>query len=344
MCLNDQEIKRLDQMNYDPIVIRQLLRNEKPILTHGKDLDGLISAVFAMKMFDKKDSTIIPMDYGLLNDNHDLKNLIDSKRFLAVLDFEYLGEWTRLYCDHHVSNRGSEMKGDIILFDSESPSAAEILAKYLGVSEEKWGTVSRADSASYDSEPPSFKVSEKEDLGSPDYDVAWDYTDLVKNTDNSRQFRNLALDFYEFYFGDGVDPRFKHINKIRDARRRRRRTERLTEEIYDIYDNEKVILFLTTNNLNDEVSVRGVIHSLYEKGLQLGIEAVSTDGGYNYFFGANNDHYDLDLYPLDIASELGGGGHKMASGARASLNELDKVLGDIEYRKIDVREVYMKII
>ncbi len=89
--------------------------------------------------------------------------------------------------------------------------------------------------------------------------------------------------------------------------------------------------------------MRGVIHDLYDEGLQLGIEAVSTNEGYNYFFGANNDYYNLELYPLDIASELGGGGHKMASGARASLKELDEILGDIEYKKIDVRGVYSKL-
>ena len=330
-------------MNYNPRFIKKLLKNDDLILTHGKDLDGLVSSVFAMKMFDKRDATLIPMDYGLLNDNDDLKDIINNKEFLAVLDLEYMGDWTHLYCDHHVSNKGSEIKGDIILFDSESPSAAEILAKYLGISESKWGPVSRADSASYSSDPPSMKLSGVEDLDSVDYDVAWDFTDLVKNIESIRGFKNLTSDFYDYFFRDGEDPRYEHIDKLRDARRRRRRTEKLSKKISEIYDNEKVILFITSSSFNEKVSVRGIIHDLYDEGLQLGIEAVSTKEGYNYFFGANNNEYNLDLYPLDIASELGGGGHKMASGARAPLEELDEVLGDLDYKKIDVRGVYYKI-
>lgn len=220
----------------------------------------------------------------------------------------------KLYVDHHKTGRSyAELK----VHEVEAPSSASLAIKALKVEDDE-DAVKLVELAN-ECDTASIKSSE-----------AWNLNDAVKGSrikDRVKLVEMLAL--------KGVsalkDPVVRKCIKINEDRRDRARA--LVSKVA-----VKDFVFIELKELDEKFPVRNFMIMLEERGAKLACIIAHRGRKFKIYLGSRKDS-GIDC--AEIASKLGGGGHKFAAGATVEdLNEaleiIKKALGlkDVEVVKL----------
>ena len=273
------------------------------VLTHRTDVDGVVCAAIVLRRFPK----------ALICTGEPKEDLAGEYDIVVDLPLKR-GLRTKVWIDHHqTGNEGGT--ADEIVHDPNAPSAARLVAQYLGVGGELAELADRADSASYQSQPP---VGEEES-----YDPAWDINDAVKEIKEDSRFVELA----QVLASRGVDAvRRKFQREIARTRELRKRADELANRAWNVVREtgaDTAVLRMPGGDLSSPTVSGRVVFSLYERGIKCC--AVFYEGG--CWFNVRKDLSGPDVSA--IAKRFGGGGHPKSAGAPIDHDRVEAVVEEL---------------
>ncbi len=264
------------------------VKGRKLALTHEEDADGIVSGALYLRVYP--DAVLILARPQEMN-----RAAFNWFRFFMwdyVADLPCPGK-ARLRADHHKTNTPC---AEIEYYDPEAPSAATLALKALKL----------------ENDPEMVRLVEltkQTDTANIVDDDAWDLNDAVKGAN------------YEGRLWLAYELAKRGLKALRDERvkswiRKNRRRRELTEKIAAMIDVKEVTLIEFEKNL--DISYRGLCTILEKRGAKFVAVIVPKEGAYRPYFGASRESsYDAAV----VASQLGGGGHKVAAGARVKAKE-----------------------
>jgi hypothetical protein len=285
--------------------VRELPRDaEIRVLTHRADVDGVVCAAIVLRRFPRAVIRTGEPKEDLAGE-YDMVVDLPLKRGLRV----------RVWIDHHqTGNEGGQ--ADEVIHDPKARSAAGLLARYLGTGTELAELADRADSAGYQSPPPTG-----DEAG---YDPAWDINDAVKAIEGDSRFVELA----RILSSGGVEAvRRAFGEEIARTRELRRRADELADRAWEAVRSagaDAAILLMPGGELSSPTVSGRVVFSLYDRGVKCC--AVFYEGG--CWFNVRKDFEGVDASA--IAKRFGGGGHRKSAGAPIGPEQLESVKREFE--------------
>lgn len=279
-----------------------------------EDVDGAVCAALVLKRFPR--ARIKPSSAkGVKVEGKLVAPAVEELegRFDLVADLSLPKSIeARVWVDHHLT---AVQEGKCLerVYDSRAPSAAGLLAKYLGVEAPELVEVAdRADSVSYLTEPPlDFE---------PGYDPAWDVNDAVKALDSSKRFIELARVLAEKGIAGLREEFTPEISHTRELRRRAEALVKGVEKELRERGADAVLLLMPRVERRGSTVSAHLVFSLYRRGL-IKAAAVFYEGGCWINVGRGFE----GLNAGSLAQELGGGGHRFSAGAPVGLESLGKI-------------------
>ena len=304
------------------------------ILTHIADPDGMFCGIETYRLLKEKDDlpvVVVPIDHYFLQ-YAPLSEMVNTLDFTAVLDLPPFGRSIRYYCDHHQSSQERKdrymQEGRIshCFFDAAAPSCLEMVKKMAReifdreIDEQTRPIVLRCDAAKY--ETPAPTTWEEFDSG----DAAWRYTYLLKTSNDSpADFMRLFTILLTSDPDEAIASVQYHdmIGKIIDqnARVKALASRIKPEELTIVVGND------------DSVVNRGLMFRLYDGKCKVTVMMARSGEQFRVGFGVDPalGNSEADRYRVDIiANELGGGGHKRASGASIAPDQVHAVIQKIK--------------
>ena len=311
-----------------PIVYSSFLSDEKiNICFHKSCVDGLFSVIILLACLEKEHSiyenyNFIPLSPTEINRQTGLINDLQDKKKI-ILDLPFFGTNVRYYFDHHITNQNKIPKSNNSgLLDISAASTCSVLKTYFQIPDnhELQFLIKIADiidQAHFSSPPPNVGKLILKTFN----DIVWACNDLIKDI---RDEKTLIELLETFEIKNLVGWITKHQDHLMNYRKRRQQTlkikSKLTVAPIIIIKNESLNLqaeglhfSLVAENPNYKMLI------LINKTKKFGKKAQQ----YKVSFRLNPklSHEDSEVLRVDnIASELGGGGHKGA--ASATLNDL----------------------
>ncbi|MCS7131144.1 MAG: hypothetical protein NZ934_00205 [Hadesarchaea archaeon] len=280
------------------------------VLTHGEDVDGVACAALLLKRFPNAEVDVaIP--------RRDL-----SGRYDVVVDLPLPRALeARLWVDHH-SSTIEEGRCEEKIYDPTAPSAAGLLAGYLGLEGDELAAIAdRADSASYLSESPR-------ELGGS-YDPAWDVNDAVKSLTSEERFVELAKVLASRGVA-GVKEAFEE--EISYTRRLRREAERAVREISRLAKEGKpdsYIILVPPMERGGSTFSGHIVFSLYRLGAKASaVFYGQKPGREGCWINVARGFEGLDASA--IAERYGGGGHRSSAGAPIGAEKVEDIKREFE--------------
>jgi len=248
-------------------------------LSHGGDADGIISAALFLRA--NPDAYIVFAEPWEVN-----KGIIKLIKWDFVADLPSPKK-AKVRVDHHQTN---EPGADLEYHDPQAPSAASLAIKALKLES--------------DSEAVKLvELANQCDTANISSSEAWDLNDAVKGAsygDKVKLAKLLAV--------KGVktlqEPFLKPL--IEKNRRRRIATYALVEKL-----PISEVMVMDVDN-GERFSIRGLMIELEKRGAKLTCALTPRVRGYKLHVGAR---VDSEFDSAELASKLGGGGHKWAAGA-----------------------------
>ncbi|RLE65426.1 MAG: Fis family transcriptional regulator [Thermoprotei archaeon] len=274
-------------------------RRRRLALTHEEDADGIVSGALYLRVYP--DAVLI------LARPQEIKR--DAINWFNLFIWDYVADLpcpkkAKLRVDHHKTNTPC---AEIEYYDPEAPSAATLALKALNL----------------ENDPEMVKLVEltkQTDTANIVDDEAWDLNDAVKGAD------------YEGRLWLAYELAKRGLEVLKDEKvkawiwKNRKRRE-LTEKVAAMIDVKEITLVEFEKNIG--ISYRGLCTILEKRGAKFITIIVPKEGAYRPYIGAScRSSYDAAV----VASRLGGGGHKVAAGARVKAKEkiyeeLKKYLG-----------------
>lgn len=292
-------------------MIRELDKRVKiKVLTHGEDVDGVACAALLLRRFPNAvvDVAIPKRD---LSGSYDVVADLPLPRMLEA----------RLWVDHH-SSTIEEGRCEEKIYDPTAPSAAGLLAGYLGLAGDELAAIAdRADSASYLSESPK-------ELGGS-YDPAWDVNDAVKSITSKERFVELARVLASRGVA-GVKEAFGE--EISFTRRLRRAAERVVREVSGLAGVERpdsYIIIVPPMERGGSTFSGHMVFSLYRMGAKASaVFYGQKPGREGCWINVARGFEGLDASA--IAEKYGGGGHRSSAGAPIGPERVEDIKREFE--------------
>ena len=292
-------------------LIRELDKRVKiKVLTHGEDVDGVACAALLLRRFPNAvvDVAIPKRD---LSGSYDVVADLPLPRMLEA----------RLWVDHH-SSTIEEGRCEEKIYDPTAPSAAGLLAGYLGLAGDELAAIAdRADSASYLSESPK-------ELGGS-YDPAWDVNDAVKSITSKERFVELARVLASRGVA-GVKEAFGE--EISFTRRLRRAAERVVREVSGLAGVERpdsYIIIVPPMERGGSTFSGHMVFSLYRMGAKASaVFYGQKPGREGCWINVARGFEGLDASA--IAEKYGGGGHRSSAGAPIGPERVEDIKREFE--------------
>lgn len=281
------------------------------VLTHGEDVDGVACAALLLKRFPNAvvDVAIPKRD---LRGSYDVVVDLPLPKMLEA----------RLWVDHH-SATIEEGRCEEKIYDPTAPSAAGLLARYLGLAGDELAAIAdRADSASYLSESPK-------ELGGS-YDPAWDVNDAVKSITSKERFVELAR-VLASRGAAAVKEVFEE--EISYTRRLRRAAEEVVREVSELAAGEgrpdSYIIIVPPMERGGSTFSGHMVFSLYRMGAKASAvfygQKPSREG---CWINVAKGFEGLDASA--IAEKYGGGGHRSSAGAPIGPERMEEIRREFE--------------
>lgn len=275
-------------------------------LTHGADVDGLISGALILKRFpNAKLKTASPQSEKL------------KKKYDLIVDLPLpKGADTRVWIDHH-RNTQKEGKFEEKIYDPESKSAASLLADYFDMKEDPLVPLAeRADSVSYLTPAPTEMEV--------DCDPAWDVNDAVKGLSEEKRFVELAKTLAT----NGIEALHEEFQKeISETRRLRRTAGKIAKKISKKLEEKGAdapIIIMPTGELSSMTVSGHIVFSLYRAGAK--VCAIFYGGG--CWLNVRDDYDKVNAG--EITEQFGGGGHKKSAGAPIETEKAEELKEKLE--------------
>lgn len=295
----------------DIVSIRRLEERARVrVLTHGEDVDGVVCAALALKRFPR--AIIETGSPGAeVGGKYDIVVDLPLPRSLE----------THAWVDHHLATVEEGTCEDRV-YDSNAPSAASLLARYLGLEAgELVGVADRADSAGYLTDPPVDREGS--------YDVAWDVNDAVKAVESEQRFVELAR-VLASEGPEAVKGKFwEEVSYIRGLRKGAKKIVRSLSRLVEERKPDSLIVLMPRIERGGSTVSGHIVFSLYPKGVRaFAIFYSGGPGGEGCWINIDGDFEGLDASA--IARRFGGGGHRTTAGASIGPEKLDDVKREFE--------------
>ena len=268
--------------------LKAKILGKKLALSHEEDADGIVSAALFLRKY--------PEAILVLGRPQEIRR--DKLNWINLFTWDFVADLpcpkkAKIRVDHHKTNTPC---AEIEYYDPEAPCAAILALKALKL----------------ENDPEMVRLVElaiQTDTANIKEDDAWDLNDAVKGADYKGRLwlaQALAREGLSALKNDRVK---KWIEK---NRRRREKTEKIAALI-----NVKEITLIEFEK-DIDISYRGLCAILEKRGAKFMTVIVPKDGIYRPYIGASKDStFDASI----VATRLGGGGHKVAAGARVERKE-----------------------
>ena len=268
--------------------LKAKILGKKLALSHEEDADGIVSAALFLRKY--------PEAILVLGRPQEIRR--DKLNWINLFTWDFVADLpcpkkAKIRVDHHKTNTPC---AEIEYYDPEAPCAAILALKALKL----------------ENDPEMVRLVElaiQTDTANIKEDDAWDLNDAVKGADYKGRLwlaQALAREGLSALKNDRVK---KWIEK---NRRRREKTEKIAALI-----NVKEITLIEFEK-DIDISYRGLCAILEKRGAKFMTVIVPKDGIYRHYIGASKDStFDASI----VATRLGGGGHKVAAGARVERKE-----------------------
>ena len=268
--------------------IKAKIKGKKLALSHEEDADGIVSAALYLRVH--------PDAILILARPQEIRR--DRFSWFNLFTWDYVADLpcpkkAKLRVDHHKTNTPC---AEIEYYDPEAPSAATLALKALNLEN--------------DLEMVRLvELTKQTDTANIVDEEAWDLNDAVKGSN------------YEGRVWLAYELARRGLDALKDERvkpwiEKNRRRRKLTEEIAAKIEVEEVTLLEFEKDI--DISYRGLCALLEKQGAKFITVIVPKEGIYRPYIGASRDSsYDASI----VASRLGGGGHKVAAGARVRTKE-----------------------
>ncbi|MCD6458832.1 MAG: Fis family transcriptional regulator [Thermoproteales archaeon] len=268
--------------------LKAKILGKKLALSHEEDADGIVSAALFLRKY--------PEAILVLGRPQEIRR--DKLNWINLFTWDFVADLpcpkkAKIRVDHHKTNTPC---AEIEYYDPEAPCAAILALKALKL----------------ENDPEMVrlvKLAIQTDTANIKEDDAWDLNDAVKGAGYKGRLwlaQALAREGLSALKNDRVK---KWIEK---NRRRREKTEKIAALI-----NVKEITLIEFEK-DIDISYRGLCAILEKRGAKFMTVIVPKDGVYRPYIGASKDStFDASI----VATRLGGGGHKVAAGARVERKE-----------------------
>jgi hypothetical protein len=293
------------------MLVRDLDRGARiSVLTHGEDVDGVVCAALLLKRFPNA-----AIDVAVPR-----RDLSGSYDVVADLPLPKMLE-ARLWVDHHAATI-EEGRCEERIYDPSAPSAAGLLAGYLGLGGDELAAIAdRADSAGYLSGSP------RELRG--DYDPAWDVNDAVKSITSKERFVELAR---VLATRGAAGAREAFEEEISHTRWLRGRAEEAVGEILRIAGERRpdsYIIVVPPIERGGSTFSGHIVFSLYGAGARASaVFYGQKPGREGCWINVAKGFRALDASA--IAEKYGGGGHASSAGAPIGPEKVDEIRREFE--------------
>ena len=265
-------------------------------LSHGNDADGIVCAALFLRRH--------PKGRVVLAEPWEIKPTWTC--WFNWVAWDYVADLpcpfrARLHVDHHRTGRPCAKRE---FFNPEAPSAASLAIKALELEGDEVAV-------------KLVELANECDTASIRSQEAWDLNDAVKGAsldDRLKLAYMLAREGLDALRDDEVR------GWIEVNRRRRLRAQALVDKV-SIED----YVFVKLSEVDERFPVRTFMISLEERGAKL--TCVITPRGRRFKIHLGSRH-DSEIDCAEIASRLGGGGHRYAAGA--TVDDLDEALRRIK--------------
>jgi len=323
-----------DQTRENFRFIHSLALTSKPkVAFHASDADGIVSATILKSLPEFKNAVYIPLYYNMLK-HPEYGEFLKGLDWMAIVDLPPFNvEKIKLYCDHHQTNLDLEKNAEMVLFDSNAPSAASLLAEHYASSlptivihlaelTKITDTASYTTAAPVETETLFSKVTTEEQ--------AWLLDDLCKSPISI--FEVLAImeslvNLQEDIFNQPI-----YLDKIKHVRSKRKKARALSEKI----EVKDAIIIIQGRK---KILTSALVQGLFERGVKL--TCIIFPGkmfvGVSFRLSPQVNNVELEEYRVDKLAELfDGGGHTRAAGGRAKDYNavLNTVVNWIEKREL----------
>ncbi|OYT28937.1 MAG: Fis family transcriptional regulator [Thermofilum sp. ex4484_82] len=268
--------------------LKAKILGKKLALSHEEDADGIVSAALFLRKY--------PEAILVLGRPQEIRR--DKLNWINLFTWDFVADLpcpkkAKIRVDHHKTNTPC---AEIEYYDPEAPCAAILALKALKL----------------ENDPEMVRLVElaiQTDTANIKEDDAWDLNDAVKGADYKGRLwlaQALARE------GLSALKNYRVKKWIEKNRRRREKTEKIAALI-----NVKEITLIEFEK-DIDISYRGLCAILEKRGAKFMTVIVPKDGIYRPYIGASKDStFDASI----VATRLGGGGHKVAAGARVERKE-----------------------